>query len=505
MNGNLGQDLGDPYAMLPGMGEYVSSDSYLDDENSRAQELLKPDLAASTGSVANAPKVTVGMDGIDGHFGVGSADPDVVVEQAGVDTPVFARDSLRQLGPKGPMTARTARLDTRPLGQPRVSEIGNKNYEVPSVSKALRSERGQQGTTVVDSRKSLVTVETDTPGQNKVSQKTCNEEASEIEALKQTIDGLSGSFIPGLGYMGEEADKNETGIRAGLLAWWARFKARLASARAGWAKERARQARREGNTQAIKALDAVAVQEEQNSKVAAEAALKAGQITHQMARQDPVLAESIAVAEQAANEEAEAMQSIDGGLGSEISRWGRTSQSSVFADRRQAAQLRQQGVIKTQPVMEQNKRMPPQRTTGPRSAADLKQRGLVFHAKRLQILEEKLRLMTDRLRQCEARKGRSWRQAFRRLWSRRRAATRPVLAPVPVQAVRRPEERGRSSMFKRIAAPTEQRQALETAQQDVQIKQAVGGFLDTKFMGLPAPLLLAGAGIGAYLFLKHKK
>lgn len=309
MSGN--HDLGDAYDMLPGIGAYATAPSYLDTEDSRAQELLRPDLSVTTGSVANSAKVGVTLEGLDGMFAGMGETVDV-----GVQTPMEDRDSLYQLGPKGSMTARSAQNDTQLMRSVEPQRISGKKYEAPSVAQALAASRGK-GTAQVQRDNRIVTVRTDEGMWGKMP-KTAREEANEIHGLAGVVQHMQHSFMPGIGALGEE-EKKEAAEESAIATWWATFKARAAAARAAWQEERARQARLQKLPAVEYAAKCEAMLERKNAAEAEKLAMAAGAITQEMARQDPEVARSVAETYIALEEEKGEAANIDGllGLGSE--------------------------------------------------------------------------------------------------------------------------------------------------------------------------------------------
>lgn len=475
MNG-LGDDLGDVYSMLPGIGEYVSAPSYLDDEDSRAQQLLKPDLSRTTNSVANAPKVSAGMEGIDGMFsgGIGAE----VVEEVGLQTPWENSDSLYQLGPKGPMTARSAAMDTQKLGEPKVRDIDSKTYEVPSIAQALAKRKGKPGTTVVDSRKTIVKVQDRNAASVSNAPKTPEEEAKEIDGLGAVLDSIKGSFLPGIGALGDE-DVEDVGTKAGIASWWAGLKAKAAAARAAWADEAAQQARMRGAVAQAKNATAVAAKERANARKAEQMALKAGEISHQMARQDPRLAESIAMAHQALVEHEDEAKQIEGDLGFSMNEMPQVARGPVavwgfgrFGTRR-----------RVEPA-----------AVGP----TMQQRAAVQAVKMPQIAANKMGRLGTIVREYRGQNGRRFRQARMRA----RNLQHPINAPIPVADVTRPEMRGRKYLPRAARGNDDQLRVMRPVMPVTRTPGMSGlGALDLK-----SPLLWAGAGIAAlYLFSKRKK
>jgi hypothetical protein len=405
-------DLGSAHSMLPGMGSYVSADSYLDTEDSHAQQLLKPDLSLTTGSIANSPKVTATMEGIDGMFGgMGSA----VVEQVGIDTPMEARNSLQQLGPKGPLTALSARLSTRPLASVEPRPIGAKVYEVPTVAAALAQRRGKPATTAVGRNQTVVTVATEA-SQSARTPKTAREEANEINGLLGILGEIQTSFLPGLGSLGEE-ERQQIAERSAVAGWWAGFKARAAAARSAWFGEQARQARMQRFHMVEQNAKVQQAQEHANAQAALQAAQAAHSINQTMARQDPELAQVIAETNQALDNAGDEAAGIDGLLGLSA------DDISVAAQRnRRRSFVRPSRAGRPMIVEEQKTSISPQE----REALLVARRGQVVKAK------------AERL-QAVAQRGR------KRGWFRGRRRGQ-IMAPVQVTAYRDPEQQGRTAV-----------------------------------------------------------
>jgi hypothetical protein len=303
-------DLGDAFSMLPGMGSYVVSDSYLDTEHSQAELLLKPDLSKTTGSVINAPQVSVQFEGIDGMLG------GTRTEVVGDDTPMYARDSLQQLGPKGPMTALAARRNTHALEAQRPVPIGAKVYEVPTMNAALNRSRGKAPTVATGNQRPIYTLPSAASNLAKVP-KTPAEEGIEIEGLMGIIGELGTSFLPGLGGLGAE-ERQDVAVRSGIALWWANLKARGANARAAWETERARQARARGAHMVAQDAEAQAAQARANTQGALRAAEQAHTVSQAMSRQDPAMAEAIAETVEALDANGQEASQIDGMLGAAI-------------------------------------------------------------------------------------------------------------------------------------------------------------------------------------------
>ncbi len=497
MNG-LGDDLGDVYSMLPGIGGYVSAPSYLDDEYSHAQQLLKPDLSKTTNSVANAPKVAASMEGLDGMFsgGIGAE----VVEEVGVSTPMENEDSLYQLGPKGPMTARSAAMDTTKLGEPKVRDIDAKVYDVPTLSQALAKSKGRAGTTVVDSRKTIVTIQDKNAASVDQAPKTPEEEAKEIEGLGAVIDSVRGSFLPGIGALADE-DVEDIGQKAGIAKWWAERKARWAAARACWAEERAAQVknpqaqaraanlRERANQQAVEARGRgrsqpeaavaakVAAKERANAKAAEAQAIKAGRITHAMARQDPRLAESIAMAQQALTQHEEEASQIDGDLGFSINEMPKSSRPVTWGFGRFGTRR------KVEPA-----------ASGP----TMQQRAATQAVRMPQITQRKMERFCALCNKYRAQHGRRFRQARMRAQNLRH----PIAAPIPVAEVNRPEMRGRRYMTRPARGNDDHLTMMRPAQPTTRAP----GMDGLGLFNLPTPLLWVGAGAAAlYLFSRKRK
>lgn len=311
----MGDDLGDVYGMidgLSGLNGYITAPSYLDTEHSHAQELLSDSGTTVDKTVDTAPKVRQTLEGVDGFFaGMGAEEnmtaslknnfPESGLEvvEAADAAPMYS-DGLRQLGPKGPMTARSATTAERTIPE-RGSQPApaRKVYEAPTVAAKLRTARGQ--TPVADV--------VGTPGQRifnvraagsqwKCSEmpKTAVEEADEIKGLLGYI-GEAHSFLPGLGAFGNESTDAETAEGIAVASWWARLKAKVGVARAAWAKEHARQMKAMGASAgdgAVKAAVAEAIEAEKAAKDAAKAAVKAEQVEVQAAKKDGKAAQKIA-------------------------------------------------------------------------------------------------------------------------------------------------------------------------------------------------------------------
>lgn len=465
----LNDDLGSAFSMLPGMGElgeYVTSDSYLDDEHSHAQELLKPDLAQSTGSVANTAKVGMAMEGVDGIFGGFGAQE--VVEDVGEATPMQDRDSLYQLGPKGPMTARAAQQARKAIPKGpgfKPQNVDAKNYEAPTLTKALAQSRGK-GTAQVRSCKTIVNVQSNN-GPAATTPKTAREEASEIDGLAGEIRTMASSFLPGLGMMGED-EREEVAEKSALLAWWTGLKAKMASARAAWAEEKARQARVSRANLVAEKQQAEAAQERSNAQNALRCAEEAGKVTQAMARQDPAMAQVIAETTTVLDQKGEEAAQVDGLLG--LSADDLAQAAGNFGRRLQVGQGRRAVPVQSE-----------RRST----ELSMPQRELVALRKQRNIIDQKI----ARLLQI-VRKGRP---AVRR--AMRRAGGPRIHAPVTPTAVRVPEQRGRRSMMRGVRG-----RYLPTP---VETPAAVSGLGEG--FSLTSPLVLGAAGLGLWLFMKRKK
>jgi len=202
MNGiPMGQDIGD-------LGAYAVGPSYLDEEDSHAGLLLVPDQQASNvhndKTVANASRVNMPFDGIDGMFsGMGAGDSfsetsagdgGTIVESGGQLVPrgfLRREPDMRQvmrmhpasaaaLGPRGPIFNRREKDETRYLKTDtggriaslardmrddktvRVAEIqqvvGTKRYDLPSVEQTLRRGKGLTANPVRNITKKQVVV-----------------------------------------------------------------------------------------------------------------------------------------------------------------------------------------------------------------------------------------------------------------------------------------------------------------------------------------------------------
>jgi hypothetical protein len=459
-----GTDLGDPYGMLPGLGDYVTADSYLDDENAHVEQLLRPDLSSSTGSVANTPKVTVGMDGIDGYFSAGSDyDGNTVVEDVGIPTPMFNRDGLDQLGPKGPMTALSARESTQRMRGPQVRDIDAKVYDVPTVAGQLAKDRGRR--IGVDSRKRIVTVK-GTAAQELDSAKTPNEEQAEINGLGSIVTEVEQSFLPGLGGMGADEDSHAAAETSAIAAWWGRMKANLASARAGWAREAARQARQQGNAKRAQVADAMAAQEDANVNAALQLAERAGRISYSMARQDPALARTIAATDMALTERQNAVEGVERSLGAPLT-------EAIISTRGQMIQRPQRGSRDVTGVRRLEKGVNPYQ----RQQLALRAQRRTAEAK----IHEIKKLIAAGKHRARARLG-------KRL--------RPIQAPIAIKAIRRPEEIGRRHMAKPM--PHAQRPVALSVPRAVPTPGLSG------FSGLANEPLILGAGAIAVLYALHR-
>lgn len=461
----LNGDLGDAFAMLPGMGnlgEYVTADSYLDDEHSHAQMLLKPDLSQTTGSVSNVPKVRVSMEGLDAMFGGGGMGD---VEQVGVATPMEDRNDLRQLGPKGPLTALSARQSTQKIPSQGTQNIDAKIYEAPTLAAALRRGKGQGACAVVDSRRKTMVI-SDQASSVAKAPKTAREEAHEIKGLADVVSEISNSFLPGLGSMGEE-DRQEVAERSALALWWAKLKARAASARAGWAEAKAQQYRAQGAQMAAAAKMQEAGQEKANAQSALQCAEQAGQITHAMARQDPSLAVVIAETEESLNQAGADASAVDGMLGlsaDDLIKAGGNLNRAVNAGqgRRPVPMM----VEKSAPV-------------------GMRERELIALRKNRQIVGNKLERMTGLARKKRAGVHRAMKKQYGPRF----------MSPVVPTGIRDPEQRGRTPVMRVTGGvPT-----TGSVPAPALSGPALAGFSFT------SPLVLGAAGIGLWFLMKRKK
>lgn len=398
-------DLGDPYSMLPGMGAYVQSESYLDTEHSHAQELLKPDLAESTGSVGNAPKASTVMEGIDGLFG-------------GMGDVVDVGIPARHLGPLGPMTGRAFRKETRVLDSVQPREISAKAYEVPVFNAALNNKRGKAATTMVDSRTHVVAVQN---GANQAAKaaKSPIEERQELAGLMGILGELQTTFLPGIGTMGAD-DRLEVAERAATIGWWARLKSRLAAARAGWYQERAAQARLHKARLAEEHARQGLMQERQNAQRADQVAATASAVTHQMARMDPAMAEAIAETEESLNASGEEALQIDGllGLSEDDLNWSSAIEQNAEVGVRAGRRAR------------------PAQTARAQRPVTAQERQQIHLRRHRQIAEDK----TQRMQAA----GRRRRGAVRR--QRRRDRGPQIMTPIQATSVRDPQREGRTPM-----------------------------------------------------------
>ncbi len=189
MNGlPMGQELGD----LADLGTYAIAPSYLDSENSGADQIMRHDSKAShihnDKTVANATRVNMPFEGLDGLFGgvgageaftaTSAGDGGTIVESGGQLVPKgFIRDepgihesmamtpaTAKQLGPRGPIFAYKAKQNKdylRSPQDPRVpsiarqlandklvggaymhQEVGQKRYTLPTVAQQSRMGKG---------------------------------------------------------------------------------------------------------------------------------------------------------------------------------------------------------------------------------------------------------------------------------------------------------------------------------------------------------------------------
>ncbi|NEN87968.1 MAG: transglutaminase domain-containing protein [Okeania sp. SIO3H1] len=468
MNG-LNDDLGSAANMLPGMGDYVTAPSYLDTEDSQVKRLLKPDLSETTNSVANTAKVSMAMEGIDGMFGGMGAE---VVEDLSDPTPMQDRNSLDQLGPKGPMTTLAAKEATDALPGPKNVPIGAKVYEAPTLAKALANSRGKN-TAQVRCAKKIVNVSAN-KGPVATAPKTPREEANEIEGLAGEVRTVTASFLPGLGLMGEE-DAQEAAETSAIMSWWANLKAKAAAARAGWAEERARLAMAKAAPAVAQAEREAAAQEKANAEKAVRCAEEAGTVSQAMARKDPALAQVIAETQVALDHKAEEAASVDGllGIGSE-----ELGKAAANLGRRVYAG--------------QGRRAVPMHSEAAAPNLSMAQRELVVLQNRRRILDQKI----ARLRQI----ARSARPAVRK--AMRKNAGPRIMAPIQPTAMRVPEQRGRTSMTRRNFRTAPRRGWMGFRRGSFPMN---GMGEEQAGMSSKNILLLLGLGAGSMFLLKSRK
>lgn len=191
MNGlPMGQELGD-LADLADLGTYAIAPSYLDQENAHVDELVVHDRKSSLHNdktVANATRVNMPFEGLDGLFGgvgageafssTSAGDGGTIVESGGQLVPKgFVRlepdideamamtpATIKQLGPRGPIFARKAKRNKDYLGRDfngkipslvtdlrndklvsgvRVEQaVGQKRYTLPSIQQSMRTKNG---------------------------------------------------------------------------------------------------------------------------------------------------------------------------------------------------------------------------------------------------------------------------------------------------------------------------------------------------------------------------
>lgn len=492
-------DLGDAFAMLPGMGAYATAPSYLDTEDSHAQQLLRPDLSMTTGSVSNTAKVTVEMEGLDGMFGSGMGD----VVDVGVNTPMQDRDSLQQLGPKGPITALSAQRQTHLIPAVQPQRIGGKRYEQTGVAAALAASRGK-APAQVQQHKTMVTVRTN-EGETAKAPKTAREEGNEIRGLAALVTEMQQSFLPGIGSLGAE-EKRDVAEQGAVAAWWATLKAKAASARAGWQKERAHQARMQKFDAVATECDCQARLEQQNARDAEQLAKAAGAVSYQMARQDPEVAQSVAqtfVAMEA--QQAEALN-IDGllGLGADEIRAAKANM------RRGDRQVIQNGRRSSPMIVENNND----------SALSFAEREEIQRSRQSRIMDDKMRQMHQL-----AKRGRG------RVVNRGNG----IQAPIPVLNIEDPSRNGqrrgvmewlqnvfgtknptpvfahnqrqvRSPNGGEMLSPAAEARAFPMATVDqAELSENRNSGALAGFPSLTSPLVLGGLALGALWFLNRKK
>ncbi len=192
-----GMDVGD-------LGAYAIAPSYLDTEDSHADELCVPDGGSSLTSqktVANGTQVDMPFEGIDGMFGglgagdafnaTSAGDAGTIVQSGGQLVPKgFIRNgpdlnevmamtpaTADQLGPRGPIFARKAGLNRDYLpgsSDPKLASlarqlqsdpsvkasiiqtVGQKQYTLPSVQAALNAQQGLSPKAVAMSKQTVV-------------------------------------------------------------------------------------------------------------------------------------------------------------------------------------------------------------------------------------------------------------------------------------------------------------------------------------------------------------
>lgn len=151
---------------MNGLGSYATGPSYLDQDDAQVRALLVPDNIDinKDKTVANSVRASVGKEGVDALFSTGANFTEVSAGRGGTirRTPdgqiipgrflrpepttgemMAMRDATKaELGPRGPIQARRAGMETR--GIP-----GSKVYEVPTLTRKLNERQGRGASSVV--------------------------------------------------------------------------------------------------------------------------------------------------------------------------------------------------------------------------------------------------------------------------------------------------------------------------------------------------------------------
>lgn len=231
-------DINDGLDTGSNLGAYAVGPSYLDDEFSGAQDLLvttshTPDITHDL-VLSNTPKAVQSKEGIDGMFGMGMEVVSTV--PAGFDA----------LHSRGPMVSHIAAKAHRPLEEGR--HYVRKRYEGGEMEARMRSARGRAPVNAVGSpNRKVVTVN---DGKKNITPEnaplTPQEKSDELDGLYGMIGEMSQRvMLAGLGAM-DDPQAQEDIKRGATLSWFAKFRAKMAAARAAWLGQKAQHLAIEG-------------------------------------------------------------------------------------------------------------------------------------------------------------------------------------------------------------------------------------------------------------------
>jgi len=234
------QDLGDIYTGVDdgrSLGAYATGPSYLDDEYANVEQLLQtdkevPDITHDL-VMSTTPKATQSKEGVDGMFGLG-------LEPAS-DYQMTQPATIRQTGPRGPVTSEEASRTHRVLSRAHK----RKRYEGNSLMSSVHRATGRNEVNQIDPNRKTVVAETNQSDKNRRSAAkaplTPPERMAELDGLGELLYRAGrGITLGGLG--ADPAEAEATAEDIATASWWSLWKARLAAAREAYLESKLRQA-----------------------------------------------------------------------------------------------------------------------------------------------------------------------------------------------------------------------------------------------------------------------